>query len=131
MSDEAWSAGYTKCLGVRLAGDEIGDLNERGEPLVGDTLLLLLNAHHEAIPFALPAARPEHRWLILLDSSNSAMEAQELEPGKQFALSGRSIAVFRTMAISEVTPPVSAIQADALRKDTLPPAPPREKQLLT
>ena len=26
MSDEAWNAGYVKCLGVRLAGDEIGDL---------------------------------------------------------------------------------------------------------
>ena len=57
MSDEAWNAGFVKCLGVRLAGDLIGDVDERGEPIVGDTLLLLLNAHHEAIPFTLPATK--------------------------------------------------------------------------
>ena len=44
--------GLCEMPGVRLAGDEIGDQNERGEPLVGDTILLLLNAHHEPIPFA-------------------------------------------------------------------------------
>ena len=57
MSDEAWNAGFVKCLGVRLAGDLIGDVDERGEPIVGDTLLLLLNAHHEPIPFTLPATQ--------------------------------------------------------------------------
>ena len=68
MSDEAWNAGFVKCLGVRLAGDLIGDVDERGEPIVGDTLLLLLNAHHEPIPFTLPATRPEHHWERLLDT---------------------------------------------------------------
>ena len=54
MTDEAWNAGFVKCLGVRLAGDLIGDVDEHGEPIVGDTLLILLNAHHEPIPFTLP-----------------------------------------------------------------------------
>ena len=44
----------SSCLGVRLAGDLIGDVDERGEPIVGETLLMLLNAHHEPIPFTLP-----------------------------------------------------------------------------
>jgi glycogen operon protein len=48
MSDEDWSAGFVRTLGVRLAGDVIGEVDERGEPLAGDTLLLLLSAHHEA-----------------------------------------------------------------------------------
>src|SRR5256714_3731487 len=42
MSDAAWDAGYVKCLGVRLAGDLTGDIDERGEPIKGDTLLILL-----------------------------------------------------------------------------------------
>ena len=45
MSDEDWNAGFVKCLGVRLAGDLIDDVDERGEPIVGETLLILLNAH--------------------------------------------------------------------------------------
>ena len=47
--------GFVKCLGVRLAGDLINDENERGEPIVGETLLLLLNGHWEPIRFTLPA----------------------------------------------------------------------------
>src|SRR5262249_31529656 len=50
MSDEAWGGGFCKCLGVRLAGDLIGDVDERGDPIVGDTLLVLLNAHHDRVP---------------------------------------------------------------------------------
>src|SRR5262249_13531518 len=38
MSDADWNAGFVKCLGVRLAGDVINDENERGEPIVGETL---------------------------------------------------------------------------------------------
>ena len=57
MSDEDWNAGFVQCLGMRLAGDLIGEENERGEPIVGETLLLLLNGHWEPIPFTLPPTR--------------------------------------------------------------------------
>ena len=70
MSDEAWNAGFVRCLGVRLAGDLIGDVDERGEPIVGDTLLLLLNAHHEEIRFALPLTKEEHQWQLLLNTAD-------------------------------------------------------------
>src|SRR5262249_27765811 len=59
MADAAWDAGFIRCLGLRLAGDQIGDVDERGEPIVGETFLLLLNAHHEPIPFRLPATKAE------------------------------------------------------------------------
>ena len=32
----------------------IGDVTERGEPIIGDSILLLANAYHEANLFALP-----------------------------------------------------------------------------
>ena len=64
MSDKAWGAGFVRSLGVRLAGDVIGDVDERGDLIVGETLLLLLNAHHEPIPFTLPATRAQDRLLI-------------------------------------------------------------------
>lgn len=131
MSDEAWNAGYVKCLAVRLAGDEIGDLNDRGELLVGDTLLLLLNAHHEAIPFTLPAARPEHRWLLILDTADPAAEAPEREPGLQHDLQGRSVAVYRTAGVTDTATPVSSLQLESIRKENLPARPPQARPLLT
>ena len=79
MSDEAWSTGFIRSMGVRLAGDLIRDVDERGEPIVGDTLLLLFNAHHEAIPFTLPVTKAEHHWERLLDTADHAEPDAEME----------------------------------------------------
>jgi glycogen operon protein len=96
MTDDAWNAGFVKCMGMRLAGDLIGDVDDRGEPIVGDTLLLLLNGHHEPIPFTLPALKQGHRWELLLDTREAVTEAALFGSGAQFDLQGRSLAVFRT-----------------------------------
>jgi pullulanase/glycogen debranching enzyme len=54
MGEEGWNAGYNQCFGFALAGDLIGDVDERGQPIVGDSILILMNAYHEALPFTLP-----------------------------------------------------------------------------
>ena len=51
MSDEDWSNSESRCFGLRLAGDAIEELDDRGNRIIDDTLLILLNAHHEAVPF--------------------------------------------------------------------------------
>jgi glycogen operon protein len=96
LSDEAWNADFVRCLGVRLAGDLIGDTDGRGEPIRGDTLLLLLNAHHEEISFTVPAAKVEHQWECLIDTAEPGNELIRLEPGSQHPLQGRSFVLFRT-----------------------------------
>src|SRR5262249_55722957 len=101
MSDAAWDAGFVRCLGVRLAGDLIDDVDEKGEPVVGDTLLLLLNAHHEAIPFTLPVTKPEHHWERLFDTARPEKAPPSWQGGHQYPLQGRSMAVFRTAAAEE------------------------------
>ena len=45
MTDEAWNADFVRSLGMLLSGDAIDEVDERGEPIIGDTLLVLLNAH--------------------------------------------------------------------------------------
>jgi len=96
MTDEAWNAGFIKCLGIRLAGDRIGDVDEEGDPIVGETLLILINGHHEAIPFTLPAHQPERHWELLFDTAEPTAETCFLE-GKTapYPLQGRSVAVYR------------------------------------
>jgi isoamylase len=93
MSDEDWNAGFVKCLGVRLAGDLIGDENERGEPIVGETLLMLLNGHWEPISFALPATREGHIWDRILDTADPSEEPRDFEGGQEYPLQDRSFAV--------------------------------------
>jgi glycogen operon protein len=105
MSDAAWNAGFVKCLGVRLAGDLIGDRDERGEPIKGDTLLILLNAHHEELPFKLPATLPGQHWELLFDTAHPGVMGARLEDEQQYPLQARSLAVFRTVE-EEAPPPV-------------------------
>jgi glycogen operon protein len=95
MDDEAWKAGFVKCLGVRLAGDVIGDVDEMGEPIVGETVLILLNAHHEPIPFSLPEHQPERHWERLIDTADPDAESSFHDGKQQYDLQGRSVVVFR------------------------------------
>jgi glycogen operon protein len=118
MSDQAWNAGFVRSLGVRLAGDLIGDVDERGEAVVGETLLVLLNAHHEAIPFTLPATRPEHHWECLFDTASEQADPLAYPAGQKYGLQGRSLAVLRTRLPEETGQVISATQIETLRKET-------------
>ena len=44
MADDAWNADFVRSLGMLLSGNAIEEVDERGEPIIGDTLLVLLNA---------------------------------------------------------------------------------------
>src|SRR5207244_6008223 len=95
----------------------IGDVDERGEPILGDTLLLLLNAHHEAIPFTLPPTKPEHTWERLADTAEPDAGPALLAGGQQYPLQGRSVVVLRTRLPEEPKPVITTLQADNLRKE--------------
>jgi glycogen operon protein len=117
MSDEAWNAGFVRCLGVRLAGDVIADVDERGEPIRGETLLLLLNAHHEAIPFTLPATRAEHHWESLLDTAEPYGPTLYCVGGQKYLLPGRSMVVLCTRLHEESGPVILATRVDTPLKE--------------
>jgi isoamylase len=104
MNDDAWSAGFVRCLGVRQAGDIIGELDERGERILGDTLLILLNAHHEAIPFTLPVPKEGQRWERLLDTATPQEGAGPVAEDRPYDLGGRSLAVMRIRSTVEPIP---------------------------
>ena len=59
-----------RCFGMRLAGDQVDEVDERGRRIEGDTILVLFNAHHEPIPFTLPGTLAGQRWEHLLDTAD-------------------------------------------------------------
>ena len=95
MTDEAWNAGFVRSIGVRLVGDQIDEVDERGHRIVGDTMLLLLNAHGEAINFTLPKHGPHRSWERVFDTAEPWRAIGQLGGGKVYELQGRSMAVFR------------------------------------
>ena len=117
MNDQQWGEPNARSIGIRLAGDEIGDTDERGEPVRGDTLLLLFSSHWEQLPFKLPTAREEHVWETLIDTARPDEGCTMYEPGAEFPLFGRSVAVLRTATRAEVGQPVTAAHLGVLRRE--------------
>jgi isoamylase len=122
MSDGDWNASFVKCMGVRLAGDLIDDVDERGQPIVGETLLMLLNASHEPISFIFPETKPDHQWELLFDTTVVSPEPLMAPGGNQYPLKGRSVALFRTRAPKETMPVISAAAVDSLVREATHPA---------
>ena len=99
MTDEEWDMGF-RTMGIRLAGDAIEEKDTRGQPIVDDTFLILLNAHHEPVPFTLPAHKKGVRWKLVFDTSVSAEEkvlkrVKPLKGGHPYELSPRGFALMR------------------------------------
>ena len=93
MDDAAWSRAFVRCLGVRLEGVSTDEVDEDGEQVVGDTLLLLFNAHHDDIRFRLPAPGPGEHWELVMDTAEARREGRRFE--RRFDLRSRSVAAFR------------------------------------
>jgi glycogen operon protein len=95
MTDETWSSPDVRCLGVRLNGDAIDEVDARGGRIVSDTLLAILNAGEEAIAFTLPATAPEERWETLIDTADPWGPRRRLRAGGRYELLPRSMAIFK------------------------------------
>jgi glycogen operon protein len=97
MTEDEWNAGHVQCLGVRLDGNAIDELDEQGEPIAGDTLVYLLNAAPTSIAFTLPAFVEQPRWECLIETSDASREGLIFDGGSQYPLANRSVAVFRLL----------------------------------
>jgi len=112
MTDETWNLGFVKSLGVRLAGDLIDERDERGERIAGGTLLLLLNANGEAVPFKLPPLPAGCFWEECIDSANGRhLPLRQFRGGQTLSLEGRSTLVLLQRREKRRR------QTDRLRKD--------------
>jgi glycogen operon protein len=95
MTEPEWNAGHAQCLGVRLAGDSMDELDADGNPVSGDTLVYLMNAAAVSIEFVLPAFVKRPRWACLLDTFDASREGAVFDGDYRYPLAERSLAVFR------------------------------------
>jgi isoamylase len=96
MTEEDWAAGWQRCFGTRL-GEQLGEVDERGELIVDDVMLILLNAHHEPLPFTLPPAREGEIWELVVDTGRPELREGKirLDPGAPLEMARRSLALLR------------------------------------
>ena len=101
MADDLWGAPDVRVLGVRLNGDAIQEVDERGERITSNTLLVMLNAGAEPVSFVLPATSPVERWETLVDTADPWAAPRRLKAGDRYELASRSVAVLELNARRE------------------------------
>jgi glycogen operon protein len=98
LTEERWANDVGPCVGLVLSGDALAEVDEAGRPVAGETFLMLLNAHHEAIAFVLPTPDASARWTLVLDTATSEVVGAATGPfqgGEQYDLGARTLAILR------------------------------------
>jgi glycogen operon protein len=98
MREEDWNNG-TRCFGMLLDGRaQVTGIKQRGQDA---TLLAILNSHHEAVPFTLPAAGDDEalpRWTLVLDTQFEApaqTAENEYAAGDGYEVAARSLLLLK------------------------------------
>jgi glycogen operon protein len=101
MTDEEWRQSDARCLGLYLQGDATNEDDDRGRPVIDDDFVLLLNSHHEAIPFLLPRLGDRDAWQVVLDTARANGDALH-QGAEQFPLQARSLTLLTRVKIGAV-----------------------------
>jgi isoamylase len=98
MSDDDWNDPRARSIALRLAGDAIEEVDQYGNRITDDTLLIVMSAEPKPLPFTLPAHRSGVEWELMLDT-RSPLGAPEtpvtLRGGDVYPMEARSLALFR------------------------------------
>jgi glycogen operon protein len=95
MQNGDWQQNDARAIAVFLNGDAISEPDLRGEPVVDDSFLILLNSNYEPVDFLLPPEEYGESWTVVVDTA-SATGAGTDEPhaaGTTVQLEARSTLV--------------------------------------
>jgi glycogen operon protein len=93
MSDQDWEVGFANSMAVFLNGDAIDEPDQRGEPIRGDSFLLLFNADDADLTFTMPPARYGARWMTVLDTADPSIDPDSLSAPAAAVPAGESVLV--------------------------------------
>jgi glycogen operon protein len=100
MTQRDWQQDFARCLGVYLAGGAIERRGRRGEPIRDSDFMLLMNAHHEAIPFRIADILSSKPWTAVLDTALAEPFALRAIRGEEgYPLQGRSLVLLQELAL--------------------------------
>ncbi len=96
MSDEEWDTHFIRCMGMLLNGEMTMEVDEFGEPIKDDILLLLVNSYWERLSFKFPHEGVTNEWEVLTDTSKPG-ESGGNRVHDEYTIEGRSLVLLRNM----------------------------------
>ena len=94
MTDADWHSQTAKSLGVLLNGLMTDEIDPRGRPITGSSMLLILNGWHGDVTFSLPKMATRGEWCLELNTAQPELKAGS-SVDDSLMLIGRSMAVLR------------------------------------
>lgn len=94
MTEEDWRH-YVRCLGVLLSGEHIEERDAQGQRIKGNTLLTIMNAHHEEIEFILPIIPTAQKWELIVSTAIEQQTERFFKMKHPYKLESRSMSIFR------------------------------------
>jgi isoamylase len=98
LSDQAWSEGWNKSIGLMLNGKTLGVMDDEGNPVVDDSFLILVNAADQGVEYVMPGPPDGNPWRQVLDTENIANPFHDTLAESNVILGGRSIRVYADCA---------------------------------
>ncbi len=88
-----WKDGLARSLGVLLDGRaQPTGIRRRGTDV---TMLVILNAYHDAVTFRLPKVVGGRSWVALVDTNQPGLRPKPFRLGDDYLVTGRSLLLFR------------------------------------
>ncbi|MGH2427935.1 MAG: glycogen debranching enzyme, partial [Candidatus Limnocylindria bacterium] len=99
MTDSQWRGAGASTVGLQLAGDAIDERGPRGERVVDDTLLVILNADDRPVAFTLPDHEVAKRWEVVFDTVHPSFVGAhgEFDGGAVYRVAERSVVLLRRL----------------------------------
>ncbi|MEO6879280.1 MAG: glycogen debranching enzyme, partial [Gemmatimonadaceae bacterium] len=69
MTDRDWQDTENHALGMLIYGDATDETDDRGRPIKGETILLLVNGGNDSVTFTMPAIEGDGAWAELIDTA--------------------------------------------------------------
>lgn len=101
MNDVHSNAHFARCLGMRLVGSEILEMDPFGDPISGATLSRRFNALHEANRLTLPGRGVSQHWERLMDTAQKAWDRHGND--QTYRMGGRAVVELRLAEIAGTT----------------------------
>jgi glycogen operon protein len=111
MDEQAWDNSRASAMTVFLNGAAIPEPDARGNPVVGDSFLVLFNGYADPLPFVLPDKSYGESWTAEIDTAASVVDTTTHQPGSTMTAQGRSVVVLRCTRVTATGAPAGAATA--------------------
>jgi len=127
MTVEDWTTRESRCLCMLLSGDVLDVRNDQGDPVRDETFVVLFNAYHESVKFALPG-KQDVNWEVCLDTRDESSfpgEPGSHSAGDELELIERSLCVLRQVKGTQEDARSISWKQQQGAEAVAPPVPPR------